>query len=289
VDIDAVLERVDLNRQIERVDINAIVDKVDINALIERSNLDNIIARSSSGVFGSIVDLFRNKICVMDPKVQRMGRCGCILSRHKPLMLPPRPTSRTKNLKDIPCPSPSQMGLALQGRYAGFLPRALAFIIDLLLQIMSLLILQWFIHAYFTTLYHDWEMSDTAAKLVASVVTVVYTTAYDTICLGTTGRTIGHAIIGIKVVCANTGRPIGFVRAFLRTCLKPFVNLLLFGFLVSLVRRDGNTITDLVMCTGIIYKWDAKYALLRQNSTETIRGLNMEDADTEDEEAQYEE
>mmetsp|Transcript_4381 Transcript_4381/g.6677 ORF Transcript_4381/g.6677 Transcript_4381/m.6677 type:complete len:343 (-) Transcript_4381:243-1271(-) len=295
VDIDAVLERVDLNRQIERVDVNAIMDKVDINSLIERSNLKRIIARSSSGICGTMLDLCRNQIGVLDQMVQQIGRCRCIFSRHKPPMLPPRPTSQTKKhpQKDTPCPSPSQMGLALQGRFAGFLPRFLANLIDTTLVVTCLVIFEQFL--LIISDFYNFEMSDKVQTWVSLAVALVFGLSYEIICVGSTGRTLGLLILGLRVVDSNTGRPVSFVRVVLRACLKPLTNVLLIGVFLSLVRRDGNFLHDLIMRTGMIYDWDAKYALLRQEPDETLQGISngtdfdVEDVDIQDEEAQHEE
>lgn len=75
------------------------------------------------------------------------------------------------------------------------------------------------------------------------------------VCVCWTGRTIGMAIIGLKVVETKTGASVFLWRSALRTCLLPlnFICFLLVGW-IGAFRRDGRMLPDLIAGTGMIWK-----------------------------------
>jgi uncharacterized RDD family membrane protein YckC len=85
------------------------------------------------------------------------------------------------------------------------------------------------------------------------------------------GKTIGMAVLGIRVVKTD-GTPIGPREAILRTLALP-LSFLVFGlgFLGILTNRRRYALHDRLAGTAVVYSWDARAArlrwLARQDST----------------------
>jgi uncharacterized RDD family membrane protein YckC len=77
------------------------------------------------------------------------------------------------------------------------------------------------------------------------------------------GRTIGMAVLGIRVVGAD-GAAIGPKQAVLRTLTLP-LSFLFFGlgFLGILTDRNRRALHDHLAGTSVVYSWDARAARLR--------------------------
>ncbi|MBV8462597.1 MAG: RDD family protein [Acidimicrobiales bacterium] len=77
------------------------------------------------------------------------------------------------------------------------------------------------------------------------------------------GRTIGMAILGIKVVRTD-GSPLGLRQAVVRTLVFP-LSFICFGLgLVGIVlTRDRHAWHDRIAGTAVVYSWDARAARLR--------------------------
>ena len=78
-----------------------------------------------------------------------------------------------------------------------------------------------------------------------------------------TGRTLGMAMLGIRVVRAD-GTVLNPKRAVARAAVFPLSFLLCgLGFLGILVQREHRALHDLIAGTAVIYSWDARAARLR--------------------------
>jgi uncharacterized RDD family membrane protein YckC len=77
------------------------------------------------------------------------------------------------------------------------------------------------------------------------------------------GKTIGMAVLGIRVVRTD-GMPIGPRQAVVRTLTLP-LSFLLFGlgFIGILLNRDRHALHDRLAGTVVVYSWDARAARLR--------------------------
>jgi uncharacterized RDD family membrane protein YckC len=77
------------------------------------------------------------------------------------------------------------------------------------------------------------------------------------------GKTIGMAVLGIRVV-ATDGSPIGGRQAVIRTLALPLSFLILgLGFVGILTNRDRHALHDRLARTAVVYSWDARAARLR--------------------------
>ncbi len=77
------------------------------------------------------------------------------------------------------------------------------------------------------------------------------------------GKTIGMALLGIRVVRTD-GTPVGPRQAVIRTLALPLSFLILgLGFLGILLNRDRHALHDRLAGTVVVYSWDARAARLR--------------------------
>ncbi len=149
-----------------------------------------------------------------------------------------------------------------QGHYAGAVSRLVAFAADagaswglftLGAAALSFSI-QLVTGGHFTLTHHQ------VASLVVLVIWEFLYFAYQWT-LG--GKTIGMAVLGIRVVRMD-GTPIGWRQAVVRTLALPLSFLVLgLGFLGILTNRDRYALHDRIARTAVVYSWDARAARLR--------------------------
>jgi uncharacterized RDD family membrane protein YckC len=98
------------------------------------------------------------------------------------------------------------------------------------------------------------------ASLVAAVVWEFVYFAYQ---WTLSGKTIGMAVLGIRVVKTD-GTPIGARQAIIRTVTFP-LSIIVFGlgFLGILTNRNRYAWHDRLAGTAVVYSWDARAARLR--------------------------
>jgi uncharacterized RDD family membrane protein YckC len=108
---------------------------------------------------------------------------------------------------------------------------------------------------------HHFAISD--YQLASLVALVVWEFVYFSYQWGLNGRTLGMALLGIKVVKTD-GSPIGAREAVLRTLTLP-LSFLVFGlgFLGILTQRERHAWHDRLAGTSVVYSWDARAARLR--------------------------
>ena len=261
VDANRLLDRVDANRLLDRVDPDALLERVDVNKLVDRTELGEIIARSTTGVFSQILDVARAQIIGTDQIAQGVP-ARVLRGVHREM--PPRADGVSDDV-DPTGLSSTERAVVMQHRFSGSISRFLAFLIDQfvigMLFGMGALLVQSAIRVVFRS---EFEMDEAGWPVVAAF--ALWWFAYTAGSIAATGRTLGKAILGVKVVDADGTRVSGR-RASLRTLVFPLSFLLLgIGFLIGLVRRDRRELHDLIASTGVIYSWDADTAQLRAGS-----------------------
>ena len=149
-----------------------------------------------------------------------------------------------------------------QGHYAGAVSRLVAFAADagaswglftLGAAALSFSI-QLVTGGHFTLTHH---------QVAALVVLVIWEFLYFAYQWTLGGKTIGMAVLGIRVVRMD-GTPIGWRQAVVRTLALPLSFLVLgLGFLGILTNRDRYALHDRIARTAVVYSWDARAARLR--------------------------
>ena len=252
VDVDRVLAKVDLDQVLARVDVDAVVDRIDVNAIAQRIDLDALamhtdlgamIARSSGGVASDALDVVRSQAVGLD---EWMARWVARLLRRDP---------------------PAQ-----RPHFAGGISRFVAFVVDLGVStgvFMLALAAVSFAASIVTGHSVSWNRND----LPVAIAYVVWLFVYFAYSWGASGKTLGMAILGVKVVAAD-GTAAGPRRGAVRTLVFPLSFLLLgLGFALIFLQRDRRALHDLIAGTAVVYAWDARAARLRFLERDAPPGL----------------
>ncbi len=149
-----------------------------------------------------------------------------------------------------------------QGHYAGGVTRLVAFAADVGAS-WGLFILGAAALAFAAQLVSGHKFSITSYQAVSLVAAVVWEFLYFAYQWSLSGRTLGMAVLGIRVVTAE-GAAIGPRQAVVRTLTLPLSFLLLgLGFLGILTDRHRRALHDHLAGTAVVYSWDARAARLR--------------------------
>ena len=158
--------------------------------------------------------------------------------------------------------APAVARVSLQGRYAGFASRFVAFVVDegvatglfaLALASVS------FAASVLTGKPIHWNKSDFWLTLAF----VGWQFLYFAYSWAASGKTFGMAVFGVRVVRPD-GTDASWRQAVVRTLALP-LSFLLFGlgFLGILVGGRRRALHDVIARTAVVYSWDARAARLR--------------------------
>jgi uncharacterized RDD family membrane protein YckC len=149
-----------------------------------------------------------------------------------------------------------------QGHYAGAVTRLVAFAADVGAS-WGLFTLGAAALAFSVQLVTGHKFSLTNYQIASITAAVVWEFVYFAYQWALSGRTIGMAVLGIRVV-APDGSAIGPRQAVLRTVSLPLSFLLLgLGFLGILTNPRRRALHDRLAGTAVVYSWDARAARLR--------------------------
>jgi len=149
-----------------------------------------------------------------------------------------------------------------QGHYAGAVSRLVAFAADVGAS-WGLFTLGAAALAFSIQLVSGTKFSLASYQVVSVVSLVVWEFLYFAYQWALSGKTIGMAVLGIRVVRTD-GSPIGPRQAVARTLALPLSFLLLgLGFLGILTSRNRHALHDRIAGTAVVYSWDARAARLR--------------------------
>jgi uncharacterized RDD family membrane protein YckC len=253
VDVNQLMDRVDVNRVIEhldvnaiaaRIDVDAIADRIDINRLLERTEFADIIARSTSGILTEFLDVLRRQLVAVDDLGDRVAK-------------------RSQRFAQFPAGPASTVTVAAsdpdnrEGNYAGSFSRFAAITIDAFSSWGLFLAVVAAIEATFSLfvnrtphLFHH--------NIWTILIALPFFFFYFAWPWSLTGRTIGMALVGIRIKTSD-GQRVTLRSAVIRTlCLPLSIGLLGLG-LVGIVRRsDRRGAHDQVAGTCVVYNWDAR-------------------------------
>jgi uncharacterized RDD family membrane protein YckC len=159
---------------------------------------------------------------------------------------------------DLATSSPATRRAAPRGHlidtYAGAVSRLIGYAIDLGIIAGSFAIgasmVEWLVSTVFPV---ELDLGDT--PVAAAIALAVWTFVYFTYGLATTGRTVGKALIGTRVVRAD-GSDLRAGRAAVRVLVMPLSFVLLgIGLLLIVIRRDRRALHDLIADTAEVYYW----------------------------------
>jgi uncharacterized RDD family membrane protein YckC len=149
-----------------------------------------------------------------------------------------------------------------QGHYAGAVSRLVAFAADVGAS-WGLFTLGAAALTFTVQLVSGAKFSLSNYQIASLVSAVVWEFVYFAYQWTLSGKTIGMALLGIRVVKTD-GAAIGARQAVIRTLTLP-LSFLVFGlgFLGILTNRDRHAWHDRLAGTSVVYSWDARAARLR--------------------------
>jgi uncharacterized RDD family membrane protein YckC len=153
--------------------------------------------------------------------------------------------------------------VSLQGQYAGPASRFLAYIIDLVVSTAAFTLAVAGVSFVIETITRHPVTWTTGSGAVTTGVFVAWEFFYFGYSWAASGKTVGMAVLGIRVVQADgTGADAwrGVVRALVFPVSFLFLGL---GFLGILVQSRHQALHDLIAGTAVVYAWDARAARLR--------------------------
>jgi uncharacterized RDD family membrane protein YckC len=149
-----------------------------------------------------------------------------------------------------------------QGNYAGSVSRLLAYAIDLLVS-SGLFAIGLVATSFVAEIVTGHSITWNKSNIVVAVIFAVWSFLYFGYSWAASGRTLGMATLGLRVVRAD-GAVLDPWRGYLRSLVFP-LSFLFFGlgFLGILVQREHRALQDLIAGSAVIYAWDARAARLR--------------------------
>jgi uncharacterized RDD family membrane protein YckC len=150
----------------------------------------------------------------------------------------------------------------LQGHYAGFVSRLGGFVIDVLVIVLVYDLVtnagQFLVQALTG---HPARVSQ--VPVLSWLLLVIWALWYLIHPVGASGKTLGMAAVGLRVVSAD-GSPATARQAMVRVLALPLSFIILcYGFIMILVRADSRALHDRIGGTAVVYDWDARAARVR--------------------------
>jgi uncharacterized RDD family membrane protein YckC len=249
VDPNELMDRVDLDRLVARIDVNAIADRIDVDELVRRADLGPIIAQSTSGMLGEFLGLLRRQVVSLDDLLDRVT-----FFRRRTKGKPVAPAALVEAGPRIGRPN-------REGQYAGGITRLLAMGADIGAGWGLFLLGTLGVEAAISLLVgHTYNLLDDRIALL--IATVLWGYLYFSFQWALSGRTIGMAVFGIRVVTVE-GNAVSYKSAAVRTVVLPFsIALWPVGLTGIVVRSDRRSVHDLVAGTCVVYHWQARSASL---------------------------
>ncbi len=272
VDADALLERVDVNRLLDRVDVNRLLDRVDVNALMDRVDVDavmnrvdvpaivdragipEIVAESTGHLTGSALDFFRRPIVGLDEIIFRTANR---LVRRTPQELPQGPGHLIEWVDEHERAAGSKTG-----RYAGPLTRLIAVILDAVIATTSFTILVAGLVFVIQLFAPEYNLPQTTG-IWYGVALVIWLFLYLWISYTIFGKTIGKAILGVRVVSADGHTALTGSQTFVRVLTYP-LSFAIFGIgLLGVVFNPHRQAWhDRFAKTTVVYDWGSRTATM---------------------------
>jgi uncharacterized RDD family membrane protein YckC len=152
--------------------------------------------------------------------------------------------------------------VTLQGYYAGITTRFGAFLVDVITVVLSYDLFVSATNLLVSTVSgRTFKLSELSVASWALL--IAWGFFYCSYSVAADGRTLGMALLGLRVVRAD-GAPVDRRGAMIRVLALPLSFLVLgIGFLLILFRLDNRALHDLIGGTAVVYAWDARAARLR--------------------------
>jgi len=151
---------------------------------------------------------------------------------------------------------------SMSGHYAGFFTRSVAFVIDWIIITTSYGLMVAATQAILGPILGiEFDIENTNSVMWA-VFFVSWAFLYLVVALTLTGKTLGKALSGLKVV-TREGAPIGAGTAILRVIVLP-LSFVLFGLglLGVIIGKERRALHDMIAGTAVVYDWGDRPAAM---------------------------
>ena len=255
VDVDKLLERVDVDALMARADIDALMDRVDIVKIVERAGIPEIVAESTSHLGGSALDLFRRPLVGLDEIFFRVLNG---LVRRNPNEFPTGPG----DLVDWVDQQNDEREAIKTGRYAGPLTRLLAVVLDGFAVTASFALIAAGVVFLINLFVPDFSLPVTPG-LVYAVTLALWGFTYLWFGLAIFGKTLGKAVLGVRVVGADGAVTLTGRQAFIRALTYPLSFAILGIGLIGIVfGRERRAWHDHFAGSAVVYDWGSRTAAM---------------------------
>ena len=268
IPVTQIVQRIDLNAVIAQVDLNRIIADIDIRPIasqvIDEIDIPGIVRATTTSMTGDLIEANRVVFMHLDGGIAR-GADAVIRPRHHrqprlvgydPSAIEERPGGDARTdarARIVPMDAiRSDYARERQGVRAGFATRALAAGLDIV-AIMAIgflisLVVGFFQFMFAAEAFALPELTRGAALSFTGGLAVLYYTLSWT----TTGRSVGDAIMGLRVV-TESGNRVRLVRSFLRAIVVTAIGTpCLFWAIVS---KKNAALFDLPLKTTVVYDW----------------------------------
>lgn len=244
VDADRLVQRVDVEKVADRIDVNALAQRIDVEELVRRADVGGLVAQSTTGMLGEFVSLLRRQVVTADDLLDTVTLWR---HRHPEAGGPPRLLEAAAQLRN-----PNR-----EGRFAGAATRLLAMAADVAAGWGLFALIAAAVDA-FAALVTGHGFSLLHERVAGVIVAVLWGFAYFASQWALSGRTIGLAIVGARVVTTD-GERLSGRAAIVRTLVLPLsVALAGLGLIGVFLRGDRRTMHDLAAGTCVVYAWRAR-------------------------------
>ncbi len=253
VDVDRLLDRVDVDRLLKRADIDVLMERVDVRAIVDRAGIPEIVAESTTHLTGSALDLFRRPVVGLDEIAFRSFNR---LIGKDPAHLPTGPADLMHWVDEN---MTEEKPRVMTGRYAGAVSRFLAFLIDALVVTSGFtLIVAGAVFLLQLILGDGFE--PTGSRGIWYVVALVsWIFVYTWLSVAVYGKTVGKALLGIRVVSSDGSIVVRGRQALVRALTYPVSFAALFLGLGGVVfGRERRAWHDHFAGTTVVYDWGSR-------------------------------
>jgi uncharacterized RDD family membrane protein YckC len=146
----------------------------------------------------------------------------------------------------------------LQGHYAGFVSRLLAYAIDLAIVTVTIVFVTWVINASIDLVPFKFQLPTDLVLIIVGVSITLFVAGYYVFFWSLAGQTPGKMLLGVRVIRVD-GRRLSIKRSILRF-LGYIVSLVVFflGFLWILADNRRQGWHDKIADTCVVYAWEAR-------------------------------
>lgn len=255
VDVDRLLDRVDVDALMARADIDALMDRVDIVKIVERAGIPDIVAESTSHLGGSALDLFRRPLVGLDEIFFRV--LNGLVRRH-PSEFPSGPG----DLVDWVDTQKGETEAIKTGRYAGPLTRLLAVIMDSFVVTASFALIMAGLVFLIDLLVSDFSLP-VSSGLWYALALAVWAFSYMWFGLAVFGKTLGKAVLGVRVVGSDGTIALRGRQAFVRAITYPLsFTILGLGLIGIVFGRERRAWHDHFAGSAVVYDWGSRTAAM---------------------------